>query len=186
MECDGSSDSQQDLADCGEFGGWPYLAYGYLEKAGGIHTDEAFPYCSGIPYGEEGNCMPCMPSGYDKSKCGDHSDMVRCRKEPRCWRGLAGRWGRCVSEAPLTLADVLRKDPNRRCLPRCSALRSLLVPILGGQTRPAGLDPARRPKYLPAPLFSLPRFVCSTATRPPRKGRSRAGCARLRRAQSPQ
>ena len=37
--------------DCGEFGGWPYLAYEIWKTAGGALADDDMPYCSGIEYG---------------------------------------------------------------------------------------------------------------------------------------
>ena len=36
VDCDGTSDPESGRADCGVFGGWPYLAYKYIIKAGGI------------------------------------------------------------------------------------------------------------------------------------------------------
>ena len=35
VDCDNSSTSTGN-ADCGVFGGWPYLAYGFLQRLGGI------------------------------------------------------------------------------------------------------------------------------------------------------
>ena len=35
-------------ADCGVFGGWPYLAYEYVKTEGGIQTEEDYPYCCGL------------------------------------------------------------------------------------------------------------------------------------------
>mmetsp|Transcript_27438 Transcript_27438/g.70527 ORF Transcript_27438/g.70527 Transcript_27438/m.70527 type:complete len:247 (+) Transcript_27438:124-864(+) len=77
VECDAAADPEKGNADCGEFGGWPYLAYDSIRASGGIYSDEDFPYCSGIPYGEPGNCMPCMASGYSTKYCGNHKDLVR-------------------------------------------------------------------------------------------------------------
>jgi len=74
VECDNSSDPKNGTADCGEFGGWPYLAYQYFERAGGVRTDAEMPYCSGIEFEKPGNCMPCMASGYSKSSCDSHDD----------------------------------------------------------------------------------------------------------------
>jgi len=53
VDCDGSHDDQH--ADCSVFGGWPYLAYGFVIGAGGVPTEAADPYCSGT-----GDCYPCM------------------------------------------------------------------------------------------------------------------------------
>jgi cathepsin F len=54
VDCDGSSDSAGH-ADCGVFGGWPYLAYDFIIKSGGVPTEQANPYCCGT-----GDCYPCM------------------------------------------------------------------------------------------------------------------------------
>ena len=43
-------------ADCGMFGGWPYLAYQFLQKAGGMFSEADWPYY------KEG-MFPCMPKG---------------------------------------------------------------------------------------------------------------------------
>ena len=61
-------------ADCGEFGGWPYLALQYVVDTGGLRSDSDMPYCAGIGYEEPGYCVPCMPSGYSKTLCGDYDD----------------------------------------------------------------------------------------------------------------
>lgn len=41
MDCDGSEDVPNGNADCGVFGGWPYLSYQYVMRAGGKHTLKA-------------------------------------------------------------------------------------------------------------------------------------------------
>ena len=43
-------------ADCGMFGGWPYLAFQFLQKAGGMFSEADWPYY------KEG-MFPCMPKG---------------------------------------------------------------------------------------------------------------------------
>lgn len=53
VDCDGTHDETH--ADCGVFGGWPYLAYQYIIEAGGVPSEETWPYCSGT-----GDCYPCM------------------------------------------------------------------------------------------------------------------------------
>ena len=53
VDCDGESDETH--ADCGVFGGWPYLAYQFIMETGGVPTEETYPYCSGT-----GDCYPCM------------------------------------------------------------------------------------------------------------------------------
>lgn len=55
VDCDGSRDDDAGRADCGVFGGWPYLAYQFLIDAGGVPTEETNPYCCGT-----GDCYPCM------------------------------------------------------------------------------------------------------------------------------
>ena len=35
----------QEYSDCGVFGGWPFLAYQYWIKAGGVRTWAEMPYC---------------------------------------------------------------------------------------------------------------------------------------------
>lgn len=55
VDCDGSHDEKH--ADCGVFGGWPYLAYDFVigVGGGGVPTEASYPYCSGT-----GECYPCM------------------------------------------------------------------------------------------------------------------------------
>ena len=53
VDCDGTHDDTH--ADCGIFGGWPYLAYDFILKAKGLPSDESYPYCVG-----SGDCFPCM------------------------------------------------------------------------------------------------------------------------------
>ena len=48
-------------ADCGMFGGWPYLAYQFLQKAGGIFSEADWPYAS-----KDQGMYPCMPEGRDR------------------------------------------------------------------------------------------------------------------------
>ena len=75
LECDATMDDDNaEIADCGVFGGWPYLAFEGIISRGGLFSDSQMPYCAGVPYQREGNCMPCMPSGYSRESCGDHSD----------------------------------------------------------------------------------------------------------------
>lgn len=53
VDCDGTHDDKH--ADCGVFGGWPYLAYQYVISSGGIPDEASYPYCAGT-----GDCYPCM------------------------------------------------------------------------------------------------------------------------------
>lgn len=93
VECDAMNDAKNGTADCGEFGGWPYLAYQYYEKAGGVRFDSEMPYCSGVPFGKPGNCMPCMAEHYSKKGCGSHDDdfsPLFCNKSTTKGQGPAG------------------------------------------------------------------------------------------------
>ena len=45
--------------------GWPYLAYGFIEKLGGIEPAADYEYCCGT-----GDCYPCMAKGFNETKCG--------------------------------------------------------------------------------------------------------------------
>ncbi|CAE8665709.1 unnamed protein product [Polarella glacialis] len=91
VECDASTDSScggqkgtrhEGCADCGVFGGWPYLGYRYLQKAGGIFSEADWPYW------HEG-VFPCMPVGYDKQMCGNHEDLY-CRSNSTKGQGSGG------------------------------------------------------------------------------------------------
>lgn len=55
VDCDGTADYDERHADCGVFGGWPYLAYQFVISAGGVPTEATDPYCAGT-----GDCFPCM------------------------------------------------------------------------------------------------------------------------------
>ena len=65
VDCDGVQQTDGINADCGVYGGWPYLAIQYIGYAGGIEREEDYPYCSGT-----GACEPCEAPGYNKTKCG--------------------------------------------------------------------------------------------------------------------
>eukprot|EP00117_Sycon_ciliatum_P030012 scpid11422/ scgid23769/ Cysteine proteinase 1 len=75
LSCDAEKDIAHGRADCGAFGGWPYLAYQYLMKAGGIEPDVDYPYCVD-------GCFPCAPHGYNVSLCGQKVEY--CRKNDSC------------------------------------------------------------------------------------------------------
>ena len=60
VDCDGTADYDNHHADCSIYGGWPYLAYQYLVKRGGIPSEESVPYCAGT-----GDCYPCMAGPVD-------------------------------------------------------------------------------------------------------------------------
>ena len=91
VDCDGSRDDEAGHADCGIFGGWPYLAYDFVINTKGIPTEEEYPYCCG-----SAQCYPCMKG--PSSLCGP----------PRKYTGYAicgVCLGRCGSL--LTIYDVL-------------------------------------------------------------------------------
>lgn len=77
VDCDATFDPDNLHQDCGVFGGWPYLAYQYIEKAGGIESEANYPYCSG-----SGKCFPCVPPGYNKTRCGPAPSY--CNKTQSC------------------------------------------------------------------------------------------------------
>nr|XP_039273983.1 procathepsin L-like [Styela clava] len=76
VDCDGTKDAEKEKADCGVFGGWPYLAYQYVQKAGGIQTETDYPYCCGLG-GGEGTCFVCPAPGYNKTLCGPPSEYCK-------------------------------------------------------------------------------------------------------------
>ncbi|CAJ1328205.1 unnamed protein product [Effrenium voratum] len=88
IECDASADSKcagdKGCADCGMFGGWPYLAYQFLQKAGGIFSEADWPYAS-----KDQGMYPCMPEGYNKAFCGNHDDLY-CRANSTKGQGPHG------------------------------------------------------------------------------------------------
>jgi cathepsin F len=114
--------------DCGEFGGWPYLAYEFWKTAGGALADDDMPYCSGIGYGKPGNCMPCMPAGYSVSACGDHGDLY-CKRNTTMGQSAGGLCGRRAS-----LATALRGSP----LTESTRGSSTDAPALNAAARLAG------------------------------------------------
>ena len=64
VECDASDDPTgldgYGCADCGMFGGWPYLAYDYARLSGGVYAWTDWPYCVSPPRGSNlEQCWPC-------------------------------------------------------------------------------------------------------------------------------
>lgn len=78
VDCDGSTDTTLNHADCSVFGGWPYLAYQFVISAGGIPSEASWPYCSGT-----GDCYPCLQGPI--SMCGpppyycDRDLLAKCK-----------------------------------------------------------------------------------------------------------
>ena len=67
VDCDGyQSAAGDEHADCGVYGGWPYLAFEFIKGVGGIASEESYPYCAGL----NTPCTPCGAPGYNKTKCG--------------------------------------------------------------------------------------------------------------------
>ncbi|XP_062519424.1 procathepsin L-like [Corticium candelabrum] len=77
VDCDNTVDPKNMHADCGVFGGWPYLAYDYIKTMGGLESEQDYPYCSGT-----GKCYPCATSKYNKTRCGPPTPY--CRKNDSC------------------------------------------------------------------------------------------------------
>lgn len=82
VDCDGSQEPSTGHADCGVFGGWPYLAFEYVIKAGGLPTEDVYPYCVG-----KGYCYPCPAPGYNETLCGPPTPYCNATVEP-CRQGL--------------------------------------------------------------------------------------------------
>lgn len=91
IECDSLADAscagqrghgKVGCADCGMFGGWPYLAYQFLQRAGGIFSENTWPY-------QHKGIYPCMPEGYSKMDCGDHDDL-HCQRNSTRGQGVDG------------------------------------------------------------------------------------------------
>jgi len=66
-----------DRSDSGCGGGWPYRAYGYVQGAGGLETDAAYPYT-----GQNGNCQDngqkvVQITGYQPIGVGDEPSMFK-------------------------------------------------------------------------------------------------------------
>jgi cathepsin F len=94
VECDASDDPDglggYGCADCGVFGGWPYLAYDYAKGAGGVYATEDWDYCVSPPRGSPlEQCWPCMPTGYSMSDCGSHVDFY-CNANTTQGQGAGG------------------------------------------------------------------------------------------------
>jgi cathepsin F len=142
---------------CGVFGGWPYLAYEWLIKAGGVRTDKSMPYCSGIQYGQPGGCLPCMTKGYNTTLCGNHSDLF-CNTSTTLGQGPKGLcksaegsvaqlkgWRRVGNNATAIADELVATGPLSIALDATIAfqfykrgvLRPSSHPILGG----CGKDP---------------------------------------------
>lgn len=77
VDCDGSQDPPLGRADCGVFGGWPYLALDFVIRTGGLPSEEAYPYCVGT-----GKCYPCPAPGYNETLCGPPVEYCNATSSP--------------------------------------------------------------------------------------------------------
>ncbi|EOD18145.1 hypothetical protein EMIHUDRAFT_349865 [Emiliania huxleyi CCMP1516] len=166
LECDQTSGVRsvdgERYGDCGAFGGWPFLAYEYWIKAGGVRAAAQMPYCSGVPFGERGSCDACMPEGYSKRLCGDHGDLW-CNRSSTRGQGLLGLchsragtaarlkgWRRVGSNASAIAAELVATGPLSIALDATLAFqfyrRGVLdpprSPLLGGCGRQPELNHA--------------------------------------------
>jgi len=80
VECD--SNTNPPNADCGVFGGWPYLGFEYIIDVGGIASNEEYRYCTGVPL-KDNPCYPCVAPGYDERLCGPGIFPPSC--DPEKW-----------------------------------------------------------------------------------------------------
>jgi cathepsin F len=78
VDCDSTIDPDNLHADCGIYGGWPYLAFEFVQKIGGLPTEASYPYCSGL----DEACFPCQAPGYNKTRCGP--PVPYCKETDSC------------------------------------------------------------------------------------------------------
>ncbi|XP_012944222.1 cathepsin L1 [Aplysia californica] len=64
-DCSSFYDKKMKHPTCGPNGGWPNAAYQYVKQAGGINTEEDYPYC----VGKNPRCKPCAPPNYNATVC---------------------------------------------------------------------------------------------------------------------
>jgi cathepsin F len=85
VECDATvdPDPKSKNADCGIFGGWPYLAMQYVISAGGLAKEQDYEYCVGK------GCYPCAAEGYDEEKCGPGLHPPQCKVVNPCRKDVA-------------------------------------------------------------------------------------------------
>ena len=69
-----------DNQNCGAHGGWPYRAYTYIKKVGGISTENDYPYCVGGATLKRPKCFPCMTDDW-AWRC---QHLSRCNQSQSC------------------------------------------------------------------------------------------------------
>jgi len=77
VDCDSTIDPFNNHADCGVFGGWPYLAMQFVINSGGLEPESNYPYCVGT-----GKCYPCPANGYNETRCGPPVSYCNATKYP--------------------------------------------------------------------------------------------------------
>lgn len=96
VDCDANADVPNKHADCGVFGGWPYLSFQHIITAGGLASGADVPYCSG---GDGPTpCFPCPPLGFNEALCGPpasycNASYSTCGTKPSAkissWRAIS-------------------------------------------------------------------------------------------------
>jgi len=79
VDCDDSKDVPKEFGDCGVYGGWPYLAFGYLQRQGGIESESDYPYCAGVT---KDACEVCPNGPWNSTICGP--PMPYCNMTQSC------------------------------------------------------------------------------------------------------
>lgn len=121
VECDDEKDPSKDRADCGVFGGWPYLAYQYVIAQGGLESDAAIPYCVGGGNKTVEPCYPCVPSGWNSTLCGPaptycNHTYPSCNVNPSNFVARISSWT-AISEDETTIQNELyKRGPLSICL----------------------------------------------------------------------
>ena len=111
VDCDGSGDYDLNHADCSIFGGWPYLAYQFLMKKGGIPSEDSVPYCAGT-----GECYPCMKGPVDLCGpppyyCDRDRDVTVCNNKENELLAPITNWGYVDSDESAMTASLQNIGP---------------------------------------------------------------------------
>jgi cathepsin F len=108
VDCDGSVDGNH--ADCSVFGGWPYLAYQFIIKSGGVPSEQSWPYCAG-----NGDCYPCMQGpvaqcGPPPSYC-DKSYSSKCDSKPYDVTAKISSWTTVSDDETEIASELYARGP---------------------------------------------------------------------------